>query len=284
MTDRKVPGRASALPSIEADAPFGLPPTWAVLERALIEVTDGAMDRVLERYVHPDGSLMWPTTEDYVGIDALDDAYESFFNWPLYYLLGGSERYLESAHREFDAITRQFARYQTGFGHPMVVNEYEQGYDWFHQSEGNTFFYFLSMADPGNEKTRARALRFAGLYLNEDPSAINWDPELRLVKAPCTGSKGPAQRNFSGAQFKSFRYFEHLTWAGLPFQDVPGVTEPEDLKDDAKAMAMGTAMEARQSRGDVPTNLAITSMMANAYLFTGDAKYRSWIEGYAEAW
>src|SRR6478672_2208766 len=80
--------------TICADAPFGLPPTWAVLQRELIDLMNDAIDPVLDRYVRPDGSLMWPTSEDYVGVDALDDAYESFFNWPLFYLLGGSERYL----------------------------------------------------------------------------------------------------------------------------------------------------------------------------------------------
>ncbi|MFF0267054.1 hypothetical protein [Kribbella sp. NPDC004536] len=272
------------VPLIVADSPFAVPPPWAVLERQLIATMDAALEPTLRRYVRDDGSLYWPTSDDHVGVDGLDDAYESFFSWPLFYLLGGSDRFLAASHRQFDAITAQFARYQTGFGHPMVVDEYEQGYDWFHQSEGYTFFYYLSMADPDDERTRSRALRFAGLYLNESPQAQNWDPELHLVKAPCTGSMGPAFRNFSGAQFLPFKYFDHLQWAGLPFQDVPGVRRPVDLRDEHNAITMGETMQRRQSRGDVPANLAITSLMTNAYLFTGDPKYRDWITTYSRAW
>ena len=111
----------------------------------------------MERYVRADGSILWPTRENFSGIDGLDDAYESFHNWPLFYLLGGSsDHILEYSHRTWEVITRQFAHYDTGHSHPMVVKEYEQGYDWMHQGEGYLFCYLLCMADPTNEKTRAR--------------------------------------------------------------------------------------------------------------------------------
>ncbi len=43
-------------------------------------------------------------------------------------------------------------------------------------------------------------------------------------------------------------------------------------------------MNKRMMRADVPLNLAATSMIANAYMYTGDEKYRQWIEQYVEAW
>ena len=37
-------------------------------------------------------------------------------------------------------------------------------------------------------------------------------------------------------------------------------------------------------RGDVPLNLTATSLMLNAYMYTGDPKYKKWIEEYVGAW
>ena len=36
-----------------------------------------------------------------------------------------------------------------------------------------------------------RARRFAGLYMNEDPEAINYDPVHKIILSPRTGSRGP---------------------------------------------------------------------------------------------
>ena len=143
---------------IEANIPFIEPSQWAILEHSLIDLMNGSIDPVMERYVRADGSILWPTRGDFSGIDGLDDAYESCHSWSLFYLLGGSDHILEYSHRTWEVITRQFAHYDTGQSHPMVVKEYEQGYDWMRQGEGHLFFYLLCMADSTNEKTRARRM------------------------------------------------------------------------------------------------------------------------------
>ncbi|SEN80353.1 hypothetical protein [Paenibacillus sp. OV219] len=267
--------------TIVADLPFGQPPKWALLERQLIDLMNAAIDPLLEKYVYSDGTIMWPTKEDHVGVDALDDAYESFHNWPLFYLLGGADRFLDLSHKEFDAITEQFTRYDSGHGHPMVVKEYEQGYDWFHQGEGYLFFYLLCLADPSNERNMDRAKRFAGFYMNEDPDAPNYDEKHNILRSAHTGSKGPGHRNFSG---EPWHYEDWKKWYGLPFLDVPGVETVDDLKDHDKAALMGTAMKERQAYGDVAVNLAVTTMLANAYLLTGEEKYKAWIRTYVDGW
>jgi hypothetical protein len=43
-------------------------------------------------------------------------------------------------------------------------------------------------------------------------------------------------------------------------------------------------MNQRMMRGDVPLNLTATSLMLNAFMFTGDPKYKQWIEEYVSAW
>ena len=267
---------------IDANIPFVEPPEWALLERSLIDLMDDAVAPVMERYVRGDGSVMWPTTADHVTIDGLDDAYESFHNWPLFYLMGGGDHLLEHAHLAWEGITRQFSAYDTGHGHPMVVKEYEQGYDWMHQGEGYAFFYHLCLADPNNERNADRARRYAGFYLNEDPGALNYDPDRKLIKCAHSGSMGPAHRNFD-KHYTTYRYAQWRPWP-LPFHDVPGIKTKEDLQKPGMEELMGRTLVERMGRGDVATNLGATTLVTNAYLYGGESKYRDWVVEYTEAW
>ena len=52
---------------------------WAVLERQLFDLMNQSVYPFLERYTHPDGSLIWEG--NIAGSE--DDFYESFYNWPL---------------------------------------------------------------------------------------------------------------------------------------------------------------------------------------------------------
>ena len=51
--------------------------------------------------------------------------------------------------------------------------------EWHHQSEGNMAFYGFGLADPTVPELRDRAVRFANMYIGEDPEAPNWDPSTR---------------------------------------------------------------------------------------------------------
>lgn len=115
--------------TVEAKAAQTHMPQWAVLQRRLMDTMNDAVEWVLEKYVQPNGQILWPPDTNYSDIDGLDDAYESFHNWSLFYLLGGDDKFLALSHRQYDAVTKQFSRYDCGHGHPMVIREYEQGYD-----------------------------------------------------------------------------------------------------------------------------------------------------------
>ena len=271
------PGQ-SAFVKIEATEPVGSPPAWALLQRDLIDRMNRAAPILLEKYVRADGTILWPPSPDFQSVDALDDAYESFHNWPLFYLLGGDQKILALAHKEFEAITKQFTRYGTGQGYPMVVKEYQPGYDWMHQGEGNYLFYMLCMADPTRARNVERARRFAGLYLNEDPDAQTYDPAHKIIRCTHNGSKGPAFWNFSG------RPIWTLEGYGLPFYDVPGCETVEDLKKPEVARRMGKIADDRRGKGDSVSNLAATGLLTNAYLLTGDPKYKTWVREYVDAW
>ncbi|MCC6169941.1 MAG: hypothetical protein IT329_22170 [Caldilineaceae bacterium] len=261
--------------TIRATMPCLAPPAWAVLERKLLDVMDQAVYPYLEKYTRADGSLIWGDRWRN-GRDGLDDLYESFYNWPLLYLLGGGDHLLALGQRQWDAITRQ------GEGFGLVHDEYEVGYDQFHQAESYIYFYFLCLADPANPTNRARAQRFAGFYLNEDPDAPNYDAERKLIRAPHNGSRGPRWGFNEGTP--NYGWSAGMRVYGLPFSDVPGIDHYDDLKDPEKARRMGDVMRARMGQGDVATNLLVTSLVANAYLMTGAAKYRQWIVEYVDAW
>jgi hypothetical protein len=264
--------------TIEATMPCTSPPAWAFMERRLIDVMDQAVHPFLEKYTRADGTLIWrDVSEGYTnGRDGADDFYESSVNWPLLYLLGGGDHLLALAHRQWEAITRQL----TAFG--VLHDEYERGYDLFHQSEGYTYFYFLCLADPANQRLIERARRFAGLYLNENPAAPNYDPEHRIIRAPHNGSGGP--RWGLGDGEPRYGWSPSMAVYGLPYSDVPGIATYDDLQDPVLAGRMGEVMDRRMGRGDVAANLGVTSLVANAYLLTGDDKYRRWIVEYVDAW
>lgn len=280
---------------IRATVPCLAPPRWAVLERALFDLLREVPDVLLARYTRPDGSLLWPPYPDHSGVDGLDDAYESFANWPVFYLLGGDDRYLVRGLEEMEAVTGQFSKYPTGFGPMMVMDGYESSYDWFHQSEGYRFFYGLCAADPQNATLQQQARHYSRYYT--EPTILAdpiYDPGKRLLRCPYVGSAGPGFAEFATSWYHDLPLVygdpwprvlaSWMSYLGLPFQDIPGIRTTEDLADPANADRMVTVARERMGRGDTVMNLASTSLMFNAYVMTGDTRCRDWVLSYTDAW
>ncbi len=255
-----------------AEAPI---PTWAVLQRRLFDELHQASRVYLQKYTHADGALIWGDTWTN-GRDGVDDFYEAFVNWPLLYLLGGDDWFLETAQREWDAITRQLA----DFG--VLREEYELGYDQFHQSEHYTYFYALCLANPTRDTNRARATRFANMYL----ASPNYDATLKIIRAPHTGAGGPRWGFFDtdDPDGHAWEWSSWMTPYGLPFDDVHGIRTLDDLKQPELARRMGDVLYDRYGKGDVAANLGVCPLIANAYLLTGDVRYRDWLLDYVGAW
>jgi hypothetical protein len=270
------PTRDRKLQHIAGGVPLDEVPGWAVLQRRLLHEIDHAVSPFLERYTTPEGSLIWHDRLPAPTRDGADDFYEPFFNWPLAYLMGAGRRLLELSHRQHRAITVQLTR--LGY----LKDEFERGYDAFHQGESLMFFYNLCMADPGDARLRDLAVRFAELYAGDQDGIDNYDPARRIVRAPHTGSEGPRWGYFDGEAV--FPWRERMRPYGLPYRDVPGVRSFDDLKDPALARTMGEIMEDRMGRGDVVGNLAFTSLAANAFALTGEVRFRDWAIGYLDAW
>lgn len=268
------------IPAITASVPSLNPPTWAILQRKLFDVLCAAVRPYLDKYTYASGErqheLIWGSQLN--SRDGADDFYESFYNFPLLYLLGGADELLPLAHQQWEAITRQTTRLGN------VYKEYERGYDQFHQSESYIYFYLLCLADPDNPKLIERARRFAGFFLNEDPEAPNYDAQKNIIRAPHNGSAGPRWGMNDDGSPASYGWSKGMSVYGLPFQNVPGINQIEDLKDPVNARRMGQAMERVYSQGDVGANLGVCTLIANAALLTGDDKYRRWILHYVDGW
>jgi hypothetical protein len=150
------------------------------------------------------------------------------------------------------------------------------GYDWFHQGESLLLLYFLTMADPAS--WAERAVRFAELYV--DPAHGNYDLARRIIRRPHNGSDPGRAGLFDGTHYpwlarEARSYGFPLEWL------VPdGAPEPERARDPRLA----GEMTARMGTGDTAVNLAATGLVFNAWILTGNQRYRGWIEQYVGAW
>lgn len=253
-------------------APLREIPAWAVLQRRLFEEIERAWPRFAERYCEADGRLRY--TGPFESRDGVDDFYEPFFNWPAFHALGGGDDILDAAKHHWRGVTAQLT--EAG----MLTGEYENGYDWFHQGESLIFLYALCAADPADPEFRERARRFAELYL--DPAKGNYDPDANIILAPHTGALGALEG--VGDEWESYSAgLENMKPYGLPIQGILGIETWDDLEDPANADLMGAEMR-RRAHGDVAVNLGATSLVANHWLYDGDARAADWILRYVDGW
>jgi hypothetical protein len=250
------------------------PPAWARKERALLAAAEEAAVTFVDRYTREDGSLRWRAS--WPGMDGSDDPYEAFQGLPMLYLLGGGDRLLDLTRRQWEAVTRQW----TAYG--QIHREYDGYYDWMHHGEADNLLRLWGMADPRAAGMRERIVRFAGFYTGEDPDAPNYDPRRRLVRSPLTGSRGP---RFTATAEDWSTHRDVLDAYPPPFEDIPGVDGPTcRWTDDRVFDEILQRMNARMTRGDVPLNLTATSLLAHAYLLTGEDRYARWVLDYHDAW
>ncbi len=234
------------------------PPPWAFAERAMLDAAAGGARLWLERFVNPDGSVK--VVERWGVTDGPDDIMESVRGWPLIYAMGAPEPVIEAFEKVWEGHLRQFGRAKI----PTVelakdgifVKEFPPSFDWEHTGEGLQAFYWFGLGRPGDPVSRARARRFAGFYLNEDPDAPNYDPKHKIIKSLFNGSTGPITRPVT----------------------------PVDWDGDENPERAARFRTSSNIRGDHPLNLLATSLATQAYLLTHDAKYKAWVLEYVDAW
>jgi hypothetical protein len=272
--------RSAETPTLVIDTPLS-PPAWALLERELLRANSEACVRFAQKYVDDRGYLLH--TPRWGTLDGPDDAIETFNNWTLLHALGGSDEVLDIYKKAQEGHWLQYKELRTektelakdgAYFHEFITMS-----DWFHTGEGMRGFMFRGLSDPGDQLYRERMKRFAGLYMNEDPEAPNYDPEHKVIKSIWNGSKGPMLR-------KATVY----DWVG---DAVPGRfhllhnpahrNEMLDLEKWYPRM-LAHCTEYLDSVGDNSLNLAATNLGLNAYMLTGEEKYRDWVLEYVNAW
>jgi len=268
-----VPATAGEAPRlrIEVTTPM-VAPEWARLERRLLEETVPACVEFAEKYYDRRGYvrcfLRWGAN------DGPDDAFENFAGWPELHALGASDEIAALTVKTWEGMIRQYSAaktVETPAGRDgMYVREFSAQSDWMHHGEALRTFNVLGLSQPNLPAYQTRAQRFAGFYLGEDPDAPNYDPKLQLIRSLLNGSKGPLLRPATA-----------VDWVGDPF-DTAGFTLGHGER--TYAGFLDHYREYHDVVGDHFLNLVATTLPTNAYLISGEAKYRAWLVDYMDAW
>lgn len=257
------------------------PPSWALLQRQLLDENSKAVEAFAERYLDGRGYLRH--TPRWGTLDGPDDAIETFYNWTLLHALGGSDSVLELYKKGLEGHLKQYGELRTELTTLASNGAYHREFitqsDWFHTGEGMRAFFLMGHADPENEVLLERMERFAQMYTGEDREIGNYDPEHKIIRSIWNGSLGPMLRRATV-----------YDWVGDP---VPGKfhllhnparnTQLLDLEEWYPRM-LAHCDEYLDSVGDNFLNLAATLLGTNAYALTGKEKYRDWTLEYLDAW
>lgn len=253
--------RAPAPVTIIVDAPAPIP-AWALAQRALIDANAEGVRLFTQTYVDGAGHLRGPP--HCCIADGPDDAIEPIRNWPLAHALGGDASIIEAWNTVWEGHLDQYTRARIpeveASRDGIYYREFVPQYDWEHISEGLAGFYFSGLSQPNDPRYEARLRRFSGFYMNEDPSAQNYDPERRIIRSLFNGSRGPRMT-------------------------APTVTDWDGPEYPGAAPERRTRfVRATNIVGDHPLNLGATNLAFHAYLVTGEDKYRDWVLEYVNAW
>ena len=268
-----------------------------------MEVNEENAALVLQKHGAPGGMLYYA--------DDVDDFYEVVCNWGLLYAMGARKQVFEDAMAVWNATTRtnEIPRGNPVFRWmvPQIYNDYycmapqedstwipgrRMVNEWHHQSEGNMAFYAFGLADPTVPELRDRARRFANMYIGEDPEAPNWDPKHKIIRSPFPTSKGPVFE-IATENVMAFLHGSRAVVGDYLFKEMgtmgtlyPVVKELEEgwWKTPARAAEVVDTFNRVVLNGDIANNLAVCSLVTNAYLYTGEDAYKKWVLDYIDVW
>jgi hypothetical protein len=248
------------------------PPRWAVLERKLLADNGPACREFFNKYFDDRGYLQcfvrWGAN------DGPDDAFENFNRWPELHALGADDEILRMFSKGHEGLIAQYTEAKTTevpiARNGMYYKEFIVQSDWMHHGEGLQLFNRMGLSMPLDPKYQERARRFAGFYMGEDPEAPNYDPVYKIIRSMQNGSRGPMLRKATP-----------IDWVGDPFD-----VKQFDAEHGESTFEQFLAhyQEYTDVVGDHFLNLAATTLPTNAYLLTGEQKYKAWIVDYMDAW
>ena len=248
-------------------------PGWALLERELLRANAVACEEYFAKYFDERGFLL--CVERWGGDDGPDDAIENCNDWPILHALGAPNRVLDMYKHAWEGHLRQFTLAKTTevpFARDgMYYKEFPVMFDWLHNGEGLTAFNLQGLSDPTDIAFQQRVRRYAGFYMNEDPQAANYDPQHKIIKSLFNGSRGPLLRRATA-----------LDWAGDPIE-VEHRFKPGHHERSYEEFLQHFETY-NDIVGDHPSNLLTTNLAMNAYMLSGEDKYKKWLLEYVDAW
>jgi hypothetical protein len=272
MSAGLVSGAQTSRPPIVVSTPMPAP-EWAKLERQLLAEQEPACREFYEKYFDAKGYLQcfvrWGAN------DGPDDAFENFNGWPELHALGGGDEIKRLYLKGHEGLIKQYTEARTTetpiAREGMYYKEFIVQSDWMHHGEGLQLFNRMGLSLGATDATHvARARRFAGMYMGEDPEAPNYDPKLKLIRSMQNGSRGPMLRPATA-----------LDWVGDPF-DVGQFVAVHGESTFAQFLAH--YQEYTDVAGDHFLNLVATTLPLNAYLVANESKYKTWIVEYMDGW
>ena len=249
------------------------PPDWALLERELLRANTAACQEFFARYFDERGHLL--CVERWGGDDGPDDAIENCNDWPLLHALGAPDVIRKMVRKAWEGHLRQYTEAKTvqvPFARDgMYYKEFPCMFDWQHNNEGLLVFHLLGLSEPRHADYRKRVRRYAGFYMNEDPAAPNFDPQHKIIRSLFNGSRGPLLRKATA-----------LDWTGDPIE----IENRFELGHGERSYdeMLAHFKDYNDIVGDHPLNLLATSLAMNAYMLTGEQKYKQWVLNYVDAW
>lgn len=248
------------IPEIKISTPIK-PPVWAIEQRKLFDLYNQACQLFAKKYLAENGYMK--VVERWGGNDGPDDAMENFAQWTLLYALGGSESVLEVYKKAWEGHLIQFTKAKIPSiemaKDGMYYKEFITSFDWEHNGEGLSAFNFYGLVNPNDTLYQKRVFRYAGLYMNEESEAQNYDPKHKIIRSLHNGSRGP-----------KLTFASETDWGGEP---VEGFPERQNRYSTAGNI-----------KGDHPLNLLTTTLAINAYMLKGEKKYSDWLLEYTNAW
>jgi hypothetical protein len=247
-------------------------PEWARLQRELLDAHTEACETFHAKYFDERNHLLcfprWGTN------DGPDDAIEHVNDWPLVHALGGSDRILELYRAVYEGHVEQYSALRTKdvpMGRQgMYQREFPPQMDWQHISEGLSVFNLMGLSTPNDAKLIERTRRFAGFYDGSDATTPNYDRQHRVIRSMFNGSLGPLLRPTTA-----------LDWAGDPFDASRFKLEHGERNFEE---FLAHFQEYTDTVCDSPLNLQSTTLSLNAYLLTGEKRWRDWLLSYVDAW
>jgi hypothetical protein len=235
------------------------PPAWVAAERALLESSGEIAQAYAESHFDAAGHAIRTVPPAWGAGDGPDDVINATKDWPLTYIMGGPESLVDTYRRSWEGHLEQYTNAKVpeieAAKDGIFHNDFITQFDWEHSSEELASFYLYSLARPHDPTNNVRAQRMAGLYLNENPAAQNYDPAVKIIRSMFNGSLGP-----------KLTPVVPMDWEGL------------------SPSLRFWSVAATDVRGDHPLNMSAAMLPFTAYLLTHDAKYKDWVLDYIGAW